>query len=191
MFGPGDVRFFDRFARLYDLAMPPADPTTLADGLDRATRPIDRLVDLGGGTGRATVAVDGCDRLVVDLSRGMLRRARERGVAGVQGDAGRLPLADESVDAMLLVDALHHMPEQSRVLLSAARALRPGGVLVVRDFDSTHPLGRVLETVERRIGMNSTLRSPGETYDLLETAGFEPTIADRGFGYTVVGVVPQ
>jgi len=51
MYGLGDVRFFDRIAPLYDRVMPPADGETLAAGLDHATRPIDRLLDIGGGSG--------------------------------------------------------------------------------------------------------------------------------------------
>ncbi|MFC6754893.1 methyltransferase type 11, partial [Halorubrum tibetense] len=53
MHGVGDVRFFDRVAPLYDRVMPAADGSVLAAGLDRAERPIDRLLDVGGGSGRA------------------------------------------------------------------------------------------------------------------------------------------
>ncbi|PHQ47741.1 methyltransferase type 11, partial [Halorubrum sp. C3] len=53
MYGIGDVGFFDRVAPLYDLAMPPADGEALAAGLDHAARPIERLLDVGGGSGRA------------------------------------------------------------------------------------------------------------------------------------------
>jgi len=89
MYGLGDVRFFDRIAPLYDRVMPPADGETLAAGLDHATRPIDRLLDIGGGSGRAAAALTGPDITVVDASLGMLARAREhRGLSGVAGDAG-------------------------------------------------------------------------------------------------------
>ncbi|OYR45633.1 methyltransferase type 11, partial [Halorubrum sp. Ea8] len=52
MYGLGDVRFFDRVAPLYDRVMPPANGEALAAGLAHATRPIDRLLDVGGGSGR-------------------------------------------------------------------------------------------------------------------------------------------
>ncbi|ACM57531.1 class I SAM-dependent methyltransferase [Halorubrum lacusprofundi] len=189
MYGLGDVRFFDRIAPLYDRVMPPADGETLAAGLDHATRPIDRLLDIGGGSGRAAAALTGPDITVVDASLGMLARAREhRGLSGVAGDAGRLPFRDGSVDAAMVVDAFHHLPDQAAAIGEAARVIAPGGALVIREFDPTNPLGRVLVASEHAIGMESRFRSPDDLAAALADAGFDPRVVDRGFGYTVVGV---
>ena len=189
MYGLGDVQFFDRIAPLYDRVMPPADGEALAAGLDHATRSIDRLLDVGGGSGRAAAALTGPEITVVDASIGMLARAREdRGLAGIAGDAGRLPLRDESVDAATIVDAFHHLPDQAAAIEEAARVLAPGGALVIREFDPAHPLGRVLVAGEHAIGMQSRFRTPGDLAAALADAGFDPRIVDRGFGYTVVGV---
>ena len=189
MFGTGDVRFFDRLAPLYDLAMPPADGTALAAGIDRAERPIRRLLDVGGGSGRAAAALTGPERTVVDASVGMLRRARTaRGLSAVVGDAGALPVGDAAVDAVVIVDAFHHLPDQTAAVSEAARVLAPGGVLVVREFDPTHPLGRVLVAGEHAVGMGSRFLSPDDLATDLTAAGFESSVVDRGFGYTVVGV---
>ena len=189
MYGTGDVGFFDRIAPLYDLAMPPADGDALAAGFDRATRPIDRLLDVGGGSGRAAAAVTGPDRLVVDVSRPMLRRARTvRGLSAVAGDAGRLPVADGAVDAVLVVDAFHHLPTQTAAIDEAARVLAPGGVFVIREFDPTHPLGRLLVAAEHAIGMGSRFRSPDDLAAALDASAFDAVVIDRGFGYTVAGV---
>jgi len=78
MHGLGDVRFFDRLAPLYDLVMPAADRDALTAALARVDGPLDRLLDLGGGSGRATIAVDAPERIVLDVSRPMLQRARHR-----------------------------------------------------------------------------------------------------------------
>jgi demethylmenaquinone methyltransferase/2-methoxy-6-polyprenyl-1,4-benzoquinol methylase len=189
MYGTGDVGFFDRIAPLYDLAMPPADKDALAAGFDQATRPIDRLLDIGGGSGRAAAAVTGPDRLVIDVSRPMLRRARSvRGLSAVAGDAGRLPVADDAVDAVLVVDAFHHFPAQTAAIDEAARVLAPGGVFVIREFDPTHPLGRLLVTAEHTIGMTSHFCSPDELAAALSASRFDAVVIDRGFGYTVAGV---
>ncbi|WP_123619260.1 class I SAM-dependent methyltransferase [Halorubrum sp. CSM-61] len=189
MYGLGDVRFFDRIAPLYDRVMPPADGEALAAGLDHATRPIDRLLDVGGGSGRAAAALTGPEITVVDASLGMLARAREhRDLSGVAGDAGRLPFRDGSVDAATVVDAFHHLSDQAAAIEEAARVLAPGGALVVREFDPTHPLGRALAASEHAIGMESRFRTPADLAADLAEAGFDPRIADRGFAYTVVGV---
>lgn len=189
MHGLGDVRFFDRIAPLYDLAMPPASGEALAAGLDHATRPIDRLLDVGGGSGRAAASLTGPEITVVDVSPGMLARARDvRGLSVVAGDAGGLPFRDGTADAATIVDAFHHLPDPDATLREAARVIAPGGVLVIRDFDPTHPLGRVLVAGEHAIGMTSRFHAPEDLAAALHDAGFDPRIVDHGFGYTVVGV---
>lgn len=191
MFGTGDVRFFDLIARAYDVVMPTANAGALTAGLAHAERPIDRLLDLAGGTGRASASIRGPERVVVDASRGMVRQTRRREFPGIRGDARRLPFQDDAFDAALLVDALHHVPDRAAVLREAKRVIAPGGVLVIRDFDPTHPLGRLLAVGEHAIGMDSLFYAPGELVGELSTAGFEPQTLDSGFGYTVVGVVPD
>ena len=189
MYGLGDVDFFDRVAPLYDLAMPPADGEALAAGLDHAARPIERLLDVGGGSGRAAAALTGPDITVVDASVEMLSRARRgRGLSGVADDTGGLPFRDASVDAITVVDAFHHLPDQDAALAEAARVLAPGGALVVREFDPAHPLGRLLVASEHAIGMDSRFRTPSDLAAAMDDAGLDPRIVDRGFGYTVVGV---
>ncbi|OYR65193.1 methyltransferase type 11 [Halorubrum ezzemoulense] len=189
MYGLGDVGFFDRVAPLYDLAMPPADGEALAAGLAHAECPIERLLDVGGGSGRAAAALTGPDITVVDASVEMLSRARRvRGLSGLAGDAGRLPFRDASVDAVTVVDAFHHLPDQDAALAETARALVPGGALVVREFDPDHPLGRFLAVGERTIGMESRFRAPDDLAAAMDDAGLDPRIVDRGFGYTVAGV---
>ena len=189
MYGLGDVGFFDRVAPLYDRVMPPADGAALAAGLDHATRPIDRLLDVGGGSGRAAAALTGPEITVVDASVGMLGRARGvRGLSTVAGDAGRLPFRDAAVDAVTIVDAFHHLPDQPATLREAARVLAPGGALVIREFDPEHPLGRALVAAEDAIRMASRFRTPRDLAAALDDAGLDPRIVDRGFGYTVVGV---
>jgi len=195
MYGPGDVGFFDRVAPLYDRLMPAARPRALSAGLGHARRPLARVVDLGGGTGRAAAALRDAAvtpaPLVVDASRGMLPRARARGLDALAGDAARLPIRDGAVDAVIVVDALHHFPDRAAALSEAARILAPGGVLVVREFDPRHPLGAALAAAERAIRMGSSFVAPDALAREVRAAGLEPAVPDRGFGYTVVGVAPD
>lgn len=185
----GDLWFFERFARPYRLLMPRADPQPIARALSLARRPVDRVVDVAGGTGRAVRAIDAPDRLVVDAAGGMLREV-PGGIEPVRGDATRLPLRDETADAVLIADALHHLPRTDSVVDEAMRVLRPGGALVVREFDRGTVRGRLVEATEHVVGFESAFFTADGLARLLGDAGFESHVTDRGFACTVVGVKP-
>ncbi|WP_411716322.1 class I SAM-dependent methyltransferase [Natronomonas sp.] len=180
-----DVRAFDYFAPLYDRLMPPADVTALRKGLACADRDIDRIVEVGGGSGRAAREVGAT---VVDPARGMLERARARGLETVQGDGEALPLADESVDAVLIVDALHHFSDQGAALGEIARVLAPGGVLVIQEFDRSTRRGRALALAERVVGFDSRFYTAAELQEEIERAGLDARPVEYGFSMLLAGV---
>jgi SAM-dependent methyltransferase len=71
-------------------------------------------------------------------------------------DAVALPIANSSVDVVMALEVLEHMPDPQKLLAEAARVLRPGGRLVLtvpfmfgvhdfRDYYRYTPLG--LETM--------------------------------------------
>src|SRR5947208_10339688 len=101
-----------------------------------AGAPGGRLADVGGGTGNYALAFarEGWDPLVVDASPAMLARAAAKGLRTLEADAQRLPLADESFDAVLMISMLHHVDDPHRALTEARRILRPGGRLVLKGF---------------------------------------------------------
>lgn len=198
--GPGDVHFFDRIAGLYDLAMPPARPADLRAGLRFADRPVERVVDAAGGTGRAaralTETADPAGGMtpsvtVVDVSPGMLARAAADGFDAVRGDLRAPPLRPESVDAVVVTDALHHVPDAEAALVALTETVAPGGVVIVREFDPETVRGRGLALAERAVGMDSTFLTPATVERTLRRAGLRAYEIKPGFGYTVVGVVPR
>jgi ubiquinone/menaquinone biosynthesis C-methylase UbiE len=93
------------------------------------------VADIAVGSGALVPALReaaGPSGLVVTLDRslGMLRRS-PGSVPRVQSDAARLPLADESVGVLVAAFVLFLLPDASRAVAEAARALRPGGHLLV------------------------------------------------------------
>jgi SAM-dependent methyltransferase len=105
------------------------------------------VADLGCGTGTVLELLRRAfpdSRLVgVDASTSMLRSCRERfpGLRFVRGDVSRRLFPDGSLDSIVLCSILHEVFSYKgysyepvrRTLRSAARALRPGGRLILRD----------------------------------------------------------
>lgn len=74
----------------------------------------------------------------LDLNPAGIRFCQQRhqvaGLSFVQGDAGNLPFADASFDAVINVEASHCYPDFPRFLAEVARVLRPGGHFLYADF---------------------------------------------------------
>lgn len=186
----GDVSLFDRFSAVYDRLKPPTPRRKLDPALALAERDVERVLDVGGGSGQGVRGLDVAEPVVVDAAPGMLRRARRRGVGAVRGDAARLPVREAAVDAVLVLDALHHMADPQGVLDEAARVLRSGGVLVLLEYDPSRLLGRALAAAERRFGFDSEFFTPDDLAVMVREAGLRASVVSRGFGYAVAGVAP-
>ena len=106
------------------------------------------LLDVGGGAGNYTLkllqALPGLDVTLLDLSRPMLERARERvsastpgAVSLLQGDIRDLALGEANFDIILAAAVLHHLraeEEWNAVFAKFHAALRPGGSLWIFDL---------------------------------------------------------
>src|SRR5438034_588830 len=66
----------------------------------------------------------------VDLSPGMLERARGRGLDVLEGSVTELPFPDESFDVTCSFKVLAHVPEVERALSEMLRVTRRGGHVV-------------------------------------------------------------
>ncbi|AKH97573.1 class I SAM-dependent methyltransferase [Halanaeroarchaeum sulfurireducens] len=185
-----DVPVFDRVAPIYDALLPGTAREPLDDGLSYAERDLSTLVDLGGGTGRAARAL-AHEPIVFDGSQGMLRKARNQGMAAIRGDVRHLPFPDASLDAVISVDAVHHFPAVPTVVEDVFRTLAVGGVFVVREFDPDTLRGTALVAGERLVGFASTFYTVDELDGVLDAAGFDTIVEERGFVYTLVGVKPD
>jgi ubiquinone/menaquinone biosynthesis C-methylase UbiE len=96
-------------------------------------------VEVGCGTGHWLGEFAGTvgTLIGIDLSWGMLQRARAAVPSAtlVRADAVLLPLAAVSVDRILCVNVLHHIPDAAAFLRECRRVLRPGGVFLTIGLD--------------------------------------------------------
>lgn len=101
------------------------------------------IADLGAGEGhlsqllakraRHVIAVDNSEKMVEYGTK----LARENGISNLEyrlGDIEDPPIASESVDLVVLSQALHHAAKPPRALEAAYRILRSGGQVAVLDL---------------------------------------------------------
>jgi SAM-dependent methyltransferase len=139
-------RIFDEDAELYHRARPGYPPELYDDLAELAGAcPGSRVLEVGCGTGQATVplAGRGCRITAVEAGSHMAAVAR-RNLAGaaevevVTADFESWPLPEEPFDAVISATAFHWIDPAVR-MAKAADALRPGGALAV--VRSQHVMG--------------------------------------------------
>jgi len=93
----------------------------------------------GGGLEACRLKSMGLTVIETDIAVGMVKRARRRAedmgqkdqAIFVVCDAELFPCKDQSLDAILIVGALHHLPSPERFFAAVKRALKPEGLLVI------------------------------------------------------------
>lgn len=123
------------------------------------------VLDVGCGAGNYTLKLltrrPGLDATLLDLSRPMLDRARQRVSAAtsgrvetVQGDVRDVELGTARFDIVLAAMVLHHLRDETEwrsVFAGLYRCLRPGGSLWIADMVA-HALPAVRDAARRRYG---------------------------------------
>jgi arsenite methyltransferase len=121
-----------------------------AVGVEAEVRPGDRVLDLGCGAGLDSLIAawrtgPGGRVLGVDFSEDMLRRARDTAADTSNADlartaAERLPLADGSVDAVLVNGIFNLNPARAAIFGELARVVRSGGRVHAAELILREPL---------------------------------------------------
>src|SRR5262245_60134153 len=163
------------------------------------------VADLACGEGYLSVEAARWARRVVGIDRSpdVLKRAKaladRRGVRNItwkRGEIEKLPLEDESVDIVLLSQALHHATEPKRAVGEAVRILRAGGQLLIldlREHDQAWVRDRVgdrwlgfkdddLERMLKSAGLTDVTvrvgaRLKGDPFTVLVATGSKPAIS--------------
>lgn len=126
-----------------------------------------RVLDLGAGTGKLTASLAAPGRTVhaVEPNDSMLDRLRTDlpDVLADNGSAERIPLADGTMDAVVVGQAWHWF-DVPAARAEIARVLRPGGTLALlwntddRDDPLTAALGDILDSVRPSGGVTARER---------------------------------
>jgi ubiquinone/menaquinone biosynthesis C-methylase UbiE len=100
--------------------------------------------------------LDIVDILPIQLSNLAAKMPADERVAMIQSDSSALPMADASVDKVLLFFLLHEQPEAVRrgTLAEAMRVCKPGGKIVIADYHRPvfwHPMRPLMRMVFGRL----------------------------------------
>ena len=146
-------------------------------------QPDDRILDLGIGTG-VSLNYYPTDRgrvVGIDLSGGMLRKAREkireRGLPHAfvfQADALHLPFADDSFDHVFISHVISVVSDPYRLVREAQRVAKPGArIVIVNHFQSTNRFIAMVEKWLCPLCMKLGWRSDLALSDLIRRTGVE------------------
>ena len=182
---------FDHFgvlAPIYERFVRPPDVGRLRRLCD--VRPGQRLLDVGGGTGRIAQAFRGAagSVCVLDVSARMLREAQDKGgLCAGQGLVERLPFRDGAFARIIAVDSFHHFRHHALAARELARVLAPGGRLVIEEPDIRHFAVKLIALGETLTLMRSRFRRPATVMAYLTSAGLRPSLHEAKGVYWVVG----
>ena len=138
-------------SEVYDKTRSSEGVEIILNALTKSKLPLKKqiLVDAGCGTGLFAAAMVEKVRCIeaIDLNSRMLAMAEEKmrseknsgRISFHQSSIDALPLTDESVDAVMINQVLHHLPDDaasnwqqhSKVFQEFARVLKPGGILII------------------------------------------------------------
>jgi len=166
-------------------------------------------LDVGAGSGdilRAAIAAARAydvrlEGMAIERTRAAAALARAQGVAAVVADGDALPLADDSVDVVIVSQVLHHLPAAQAVRWLAALDRIARRVVIVADLRRSKlamaglwlagvPLG--LDSTTRRDAITSLRRgyTREELDELLASAGVRAKTRYRPVSRVVASWVP-
>lgn len=136
--------YYDEFSHRYDAKRGGREPNGYHDLVDdleidlthRFGRGLD-VLEVGCGTGLLLARIQEFARSArgVDLSPGMLAKARERGLDVHEGSATDLPFPDASFDVACSFKVLPHVRDVGLALREMARVVRPGGSVIAEFYN--------------------------------------------------------
>ena len=103
------------------------------------------------------------------------------------GGAEAIPFPDGTFDAVIVSDAFHHFPDQETSAREIRRVLRPGGGVMLLEFDRR---AWPVAAVEHMVDHHGHLFAPGEMCEFMHAHGIDGTCRPTSWmTYDFVGSV--
>lgn len=169
--------FFDQIAGRFDRSYGPGRSWQAFGQMLLRTIPPLVVADLGAGEGllsellarraKKVIAVDNSEKIVAFGAA----KAKKNGIKNLEfrlGDLEEPPIEPQSVDLVILSQALHHAKDPARAIAAAHRILRPGGQMMILDL-----LEHNFEKARELYGDTWLGFAESDLHRWLETAGFK------------------
>jgi len=146
------------------------------------------VLDVGAGTGVMSEFAYRCNSnlryVAVDPAEGMLKYTQDY-IETYIASAEALPFEDDSFEAIIMGESLHHLQNPKLAMKEIVRVLKKDGKLFIYDFDLGTFRGKAICNMEKLLG------EPGHFYEvealkkMLEDYGFTVEISRHKWRYTV------
>src|SRR5580765_5097729 len=169
--------YFNQIAGLFDRSYGPGRSWQAFGQMLLRTIPSLVIADLGAGEGllsellarraKKVIAVDNSEKIVAFGAN----KAKKNGVKNLEfrlGDLEEPPIEPQSVDLVILSQALHHAKDPAGAIAAAYRILRPGGQMMILDL-----LEHNFEKARELYGDTWLGFAESDLHRWLETAGFK------------------
>ena len=114
-----------------------------------APKPGMKILDIAAGTGSSSrpLVDKGAEVTALDFSYGMIEQGRKhnKNINFVQGDALKLPFADNAFDVTTISFGLRNTSNADKALKEALRVTKDGGRIVVAEF--SHPVNPIFKKI--------------------------------------------
>ncbi len=157
-YGPG--RSWEAFGHLLLRILPPLTVADLGSGEGLLSELLARRC-------KKVIAVDNSEKMVTFGAN----KAKKNGLKNLEFRLGNLqepPIDPQSVDLVILSQALHHAPEPAKALAGAHRLLKPGGQIMILDL-----LKHNFEKARELYGDHWLGFPESELHRWMEAAGFK------------------
>lgn len=181
---------YDNIAKVYveNLAYPHTQEYT--SYLDKkflesvGDRPLGVVAEVCCGAGEAFPLLKGRIEFGIglDVSLQMLIQAKTKLHGNefhyVQGDATQMPLKDDSVDTVIMLGGIHHVPDRKALFSEVSRILKTGGQFIWREPVSDFWLWKMLRSIIYRVSpiLDHQTERPllySETVPILKKSGLQ------------------
>jgi len=147
-----------------------------------------KVLDLGAGTGVLSKFAFTCNEnfhiIALDPEEGMLKYTPPY-VEKLIGVAEALPFEDNSMDAIIIGEALHHFRDPHKAIKEIKRVLKTQGRLFIYEFDVESFLGKTICNTEKLLGEPGHFYAPEVLKKILEDYSFSVQVNQHSWRYTL------